>query len=214
MMDLTTCSLLLVLFLLLLWGGKLSQDKLTYQSLEKFRNQEPTKGNPFAHLLGMNRYREVKDGECCDVWPAGPIVPATCNRVPLYPDGLEPTRDIPDEVAIPEAPFDNLAPKDGKFTFGIPELRYDGIWTKKANPGDPAQCCWTLAPPKNCELKTYGASHLSRIPKCSMFGKTIVEPPECAGLWPGGPPPITLIYDCHENVPCSVRRNIPCPTRV
>lgn len=202
--------LLLIIFFLLSSGSSMIPTRSSEE--ESFENQEPTEGNPFGCTLGMNRYKNVKDSECCDVWPAGEIIPTTCNRTPLSPVGLEPLRTLPDETVAPEKPFERLAPKEGKFTFLIPELRYDGIWTKRADPSDPTQCCWTLAPTN--ELKTYGASHLSRIPKCSMFGKTIISPPECAGLWPHSNPPETLIYDCHENVPCSMRRNIPCPTRV
>ena len=187
---------------------------LPLRHAERFKNKEPSKaqGNPFGCPLGMTRYRNVADGECCDVWPAGPIVPATCNRIPEFPEGMTPNRDIPDEAKIPEAPFERLAPKDGKFTFVIPELKYDGIWSRRTNPGDRAQCCWTLCDPG--VLKTYGNNKLTPLPECSMFGKTIVKPPDCAGLWPNSPPPITLVYDCSENVPCSVSRNIPCPTRV
>lgn len=204
-LEIAIYSIVLILLLIFLVRGCKCEQ-------EGFVNEEPTEGNPFGCTLGMNRYKYVKDGECCDVWPVGDIVPASCNRVPLFPEGMEPIRDIPDSVKIPEAPFEQLVPKTGKFTFVIPELRYDGIWTQRGDPSDPSKCCWTLNP--KSELKTYGGDHLSPTPEKSLYGKTVIEPPECAGLWPVSNPPVTLVYDCHEDVPCSVRMNLPCPTRV
>lgn len=205
-----------VLVILLIIGGHLVSQKSIriyktqkpykpYNPREHFKNKEPrSPDNPFKFPLGMTRYRSVADGECCDVWPTGPIVLATCNRVPVFPIGMTPFRDVPDEAKITEYPFDDLAPKDGKFTFVIPELKYDGIWSRRDDPDNGSRCCWSLE--KSGNLKTYGNNKLSPIPKLSMFGKTIVQPPECAGLWPKSDPPITLVYDCKQNIPCSVSR--------
>lgn len=201
-MDCSNYPLLILLFISLLFLGKY------FQNEERFENQEPTEGNPFGCTLGMNRYKTVADGECCDVQPVGRIIPATCNRIPNFPLGLTPTSDIPDDAKMPEAPFDQLTTREGKYTFVIPELKYDGIWSQKV---DGNKCCWTM---ENTEkIKTYGANKLSPNPP-TLFGKTIIEPPECAGLWPPYKPPITYIYNCHEDIPCSRKRNIPCPTRV
>jgi hypothetical protein len=214
------CIVLIVLFLMV---GNLLYKKAEEQeydkkvkNVENFIMEEPTKkeGNPFCIPLGMCRYKNITDGDCCDVTPAGPIIPATCNRIPDEPQGLSPCRNISDDATSPEAPFDNLTCPEGKYTFLIPELRYDGIWTKRENDLDPTKCCWTLYPPYGDEMKTYGANKLSPAPDCSLFGKTIVEPPECDGLWPPPTHPITFVYDCHENIPCSDLYNIKCPARV
>jgi hypothetical protein len=146
-------------------------------------------------MVEQSRYKYMPDGECCDVWPVNGhgLYSLNCNRVPGFPLGLEPIKTLySSESEIPPVPFEKLAPKDGKFTFVIPELKYDGIWSKKNNPEG---CCWTMAG-KNSIAGTYGGRHLSRIPKHSMFEKTIISPPECLGLWPATPPPQIFAYDC------------------
>jgi len=171
---------------------------------------KPEGDNPFCCPLGMSRDRQIPDGVACGVGPAGPIVPIACDKVPGWQPGMYPKTY---NVSGPEAPpFEPLVPKKGRFTFIKPELRYDGIWSMKTDPNCKTKCCWSLDD-RTCGVSTYGGDHLSPAPECSMFGKTIVEPAECAGLWPITPAPITYIYDCHERVPCD-DRNIKCPVRV
>jgi hypothetical protein len=132
-----------------------------------------------------------------------PLITEGCNNVPNYPRGLEPKANTVDDVRYPEVPFHRLAPKSGKYTFVIPELKYDGIYSRKLDNSN--RCCWSNKPNKP---ETYGANNLLHVPDKSFNGKTIVEPPECEG-YPTGYPPHYYIYDCKENnIPCTISRQI------
>ena len=131
-----------------------------------------------------------------------PLVSIGCNNVPNYPKGLEPKKNIFNSNNL-EVPFHRLAPKYGKYTFIIPELKYDGIYSRKLD--KEKKCCWSNTPNKS---ETYGADNLFHIPDKSFNGKTIVEPPECEG-YPTGYPPHYYIDDCKENnIPCTISRQI------
>jgi hypothetical protein len=202
-MKYLTPLLAIALLVFLLFGGFMVKNKSIFSGLnqESFENDE----NPFKIPLGMSRYKNYEDGEFCDVKQCGPIISATCNRVPIFPKGLRPLKNIM-EYSEDLNNSERLAPKEGQFTFIIPEFKYDGIWSQTD------KCCWSLN--NNNKISTYGNNKLSPIPEESMFGRTIIEPPECEGLWPSSKQPITFIYDCHKDVPCSTSKNIPCPTRV
>ena len=140
-----------------------NNSNLISQNNEPFVNEEPCKGNPFQNLLGMTRYKYVKDGECCDVWPVGKINTITCEKPPLFPEALDPKEN---KVQPEDDPFHALAPKSGYFTFAIPELKFDGIWSRKEN-----SCNWSTCNPE--KMDTYGADNLSRTPMKSLYGKVI-----------------------------------------
>lgn len=129
-----------------------------------------------------------------------PLINSSCNKVPNFPRGLEP---VPTKLNQDESfnqPFNRLADKKGKFTFQIPELKYDGIYSKSVSNNE---CCWSLKS-KN-KVNTYGTDNFLHIPEKSLYGKTIIEPAECAGFPPGFPP---CIYrnDCQENTPCKSKK--------
>ena len=133
-----------------------------------------------------------------------PLINASCNKVPNFPNGLEP---VPTELNQSEyfnQPFHRLADKEGRFTFNIPELKYDGIYSKSVRNNE---CCWSsnflgssrssnflgssrssnfLGQSKN-PPNTYGADNFLHVSK-NLNGKTIIEPPECAKYPPGYPP--------------------------
>lgn len=88
-----------------------------------------------------------------------PLMKLECNNVPNFPTNLEPNRKNNNDTLI-EPPFNRLAPKDGKYTFMIPELKYDGIYSKKNIGGN--KCCWSLQPN---HLETYGTNNLLHIPE-------------------------------------------------
>lgn len=204
--------------------------------IENFEMSEPKDGNPFCRPLGEVRYKNLPDGLACstipealeaegsrplcigkDPPPAGPIVPVSCNRIPLWKPGVEPKPcHDPIEQDIAEAPFPALTPSTGQFAFCIPQWKFDGIWTKNTNPENPTRCCWSLeSKPTECgPYHSYAGEHLSRVPECSLYGKTVISPPECAGLWPSSKPPITYVYDCAQDLPCDARQGVKCPTRV
>jgi hypothetical protein len=146
-----------------------------------------------AYPLEMNKNKEISDGNVLPNTSLHAIIPETCNRIPLLSKGLSPLSLVKEQ----KYPFEQLANKSGIFTFMIPEFKYDGIWSRKTN-----DCCWTLSSPYSSNLyfpeniKTYGSNQLSPIPEKSMFGKTIIQPPECAGLWPIYTPPIIINNDC------------------
>jgi hypothetical protein len=238
-MDLLILLLVLiiaiVIYQLFVVGKQYALVNPTGSTRENFEMCEPSAGNPFCLPLGMPRDRYLPDGQGCaslaealegsgsnplcsgkDVPPAGPIVSATCNRIPLEKVGMTPVSCQGPDYDIKEPPFPAPTKDKGQYTFCIPQWKYDGVWSREMDPTNPSQCCWTLQDqPKECgPYKTYGGEHLSRTPQCSMYGKTIISPPECAGLWPDYKPPITYIYDCAQDLPCDARRGIKCPTRV
>lgn len=187
---------------------------------EGFKNPDVAPGNPFPPL-GMNVCRDLPDGSACmdvntalqtegsrplftgvDVPPAGPIVSLNSNDVPL--SFINPQRTFEEEPYKVEdgqtiyppwgnkdpGSFEQLTEKTGKYRFKIPELLYDGIW-KKDNKE------WVLPIPTDCQVKgTYGADKLSPIAERCLFGQTIVDPAECAGLVYPSPPPLTYVYNC------------------
>ena len=131
-----------------------------------------------------------------------PLNSIVCNNVPNFPKGIEPKANTIIDPGYPEVPFNRLAPKFGNYTFVIPELKYDGIYSRKLDMNN--KCCWTTKPNK---LETYGANVLFHVPKESLCGRTICEPPECDG-YPTGDSPHLYLNDCKENVPCSISRRI------
>lgn len=127
-----------------------------------------------------------------------PLISASCNKVPNFPGGLIPKNTVLNSKEYPEVPFDRLAPKTGKYTFIIPELMYDGIFSRKTLNNN---CFWSTCPSKP---DTYGTDNYFHVPDEELNGRTIVEPPECANM-PTGYPPEAYITDCKENVPCTFR---------
>jgi|SaaInlStandDraft_1057018.scaffolds.fasta_scaffold11769_2 hypothetical protein len=103
-----------------------------------------------------------------------PLVELTCNRVPNFPKGLEPETNI--RTLEIEAPFHRLAPKNGKYTFKIPELKYDGIYSRNLNKNN--KCCWGFN--SNRKNETYGCDKLFHTPEKQLCGRTICSKPLCA----------------------------------
>lgn len=122
-----------------------------------------------------------KDSENCD--GDIPLITAGCNNVPNFPRGLKPKNNKINSVEYPESPFNRLAPKEGKYSFNIPELKYDGIYSRKLDRSN--KCCWSTEPNKP---DTYGTNKLFHIAEKSFCEKTICEPPECSGFSYGYPP--------------------------
>ena len=88
-----------------------------------------------------------------------PLIKLECNSVPNFPKNLEPNhKNIYGKLV--ETPFERLAPKEGKYTFMIPEFKYDGIYYNKNIGFD--KCCWSLDPN---HLETYGTDNLLHIPE-------------------------------------------------
>lgn len=130
-----------------------------------------------------------------------PLVTLGCNNVPNFPDGIEPKKNIVTVENFPVDPSERLADEKGKYTFRIPELKYDGIYSRKLDKNN--KCCWSLN--KSNEPLTYGTNSFFHVPEKSMFGKTVIEPPECQGYSSSGYSPEYYIAKCEENnVPCSV----------
>lgn len=103
-----------------------------------------------------------------------PLVEMNCNRVPNFPNGLEPETNI--KTLEIEAPFHRLAPKNGKYTFKVPELKYDGIYSRNLNKNN--KCCWSLH--SNRKNETYGCNKLFHTPKKQLCSRTICSKPLCA----------------------------------
>lgn len=132
-----------------------------------------------------------------------PLITEGCNNVPNYPKGLEPKINKIHSIGYPQKPFNTLVPKKGKYTFFIPELKYDGIYSRKLN--NTNKCCWSNV---SNTKETYGTNNFLHIPEKELYGKTVIEPPECQG-YPTGYPPHYYIYDCKENnIPCSISNKI------
>lgn len=102
-----------------------------------------------------------------------PLVKLECNRVPNHPTGFEPEINI-GKMEV-EEPFHRLAPKSGKYTFIIPELKYDGIYSRNVNKNN--KCCWSLK--SNSKNETYGSDNFFHTPEKQLCGRTICEKPEC-----------------------------------
>ena len=60
-----------------------------------------------------------------------PVISSSCNKVPNFPPGLLPKNTKLNSEEYSEIPFNRLAPKNGNYTFVIPELKYDGIYSRK-----------------------------------------------------------------------------------
>ena len=103
-----------------------------------------------------------------------PLVELGCNRVPNQPRGLEPETNI--RTLEVEAPFHRLAPKSGKYTFIIPELKYDGIYSRNINKHN--KCCWSLK--SNRKNETYGCDNFFHTPEKQLCGGTVCSKPVCA----------------------------------
>lgn len=112
-----------------------------------------------------------------------PLITVGCNNIPNFPKGLEPKVNKINNVKYPKVAFNRLAPKNGRFTFIIPELKYDGIYSRKLDRNN--RCCWSTKP-NNPE--TYGSDNLFHVPKESLYGRTVFEPPECTGFSTGYSP--------------------------
>ena len=213
-------SILVLVFLIYLLFYRSSPELIVYTNQEGFKNPDMAPGNPFPPL-GMNVCRDLRDGVACmdvsialqtegsrplftgvDVPPAGPIVSLNNNSTPLsYIYSVRTFEDEPYQVEDgrtiyppwgnkEKGSFEQLAEKDGKYRFKIPELLYDGIW-KQDNKE------WVLPIPTDCQVKgSYGANKLSPMAERCLFGQTIVDPAECAGLVYPSPPPLTYMYDC------------------
>lgn len=131
-----------------------------------------------------------------------PLIPVDCNKVPNYPKHLEPKETNINNNNYLEVPFSRLAPKFGKYTFMIPELKYDGIYSRKL---DNNKYYWSKTSNK---FETYGSNNLLHKPIKSLNGKTIIEPPECEGYLSGNPPNY-YIDDCKEkNIPCVINTKL------
>lgn len=101
------------------------------------------------HFVSDRNYKKYNKQKCDDVIP---IVPLNCNRVPNFPKEFEPKKT---KLNYKYVPFNRLAPKNGKYTFYIPELKYDGIFSRKIN--NKNYCSWSNDEKK---LETYGANNL------------------------------------------------------
>ena len=112
--------------------------------------------------------------ECSQEIPI-PILKASCNNVPVFPKGLEP-KEEGNELPLLNK-FCPLIPEYGKYRFIIPELKYDGIYSRKILGG---KCCWSLF---GNRPNTYGANKFFHIPKKKLLGKTAIQPPECSWAW-------------------------------
>lgn len=99
-----------------------------------------------------------------------PLHSVNCNKIPNYPNSLEPNTNI---IEYPEVPFERLAQKNGNYTFIIPELKYDGIYSRKIIDN---KCVWTT---ESNVPDTYGTDSFLHIPEKSI--KTISYP-ECSML--------------------------------
>jgi len=146
----------------------------------------------FETPLVLNNYRNWKQ---TDDYEGGiPLINSSCNKIPNFPRGLEP---VPTKLNQDESfnQLNRLADKKGRFTFKIPELKYDGIYSKSVRNNE---CCWN-SKSKNVP-NTYGADNFLHVP-LNLHGRTIIEPPECDAFSPGFPPRFYQ-NDCRENKPC------------
>ena len=90
-----------------------------------------------------------------------------CNTVPNFPRGLRPNQIVASNC---QNNFDGLTPPKGKYTFKVPELKYDGIYSKD-------KCKWTL---KCTKPKTYSTNKLFHVPSKYFNGKTIIDQSPCS----------------------------------
>lgn len=132
----------------------------------------------------------------------GTIVSTHCNDIPVFPKGLEPKDKIFDESEkqdyqlVPK--YNHKLDKPFKFNFKIPELKYDGIYSRVNENG---KCKWSC---KNIKSKNYyGTNKLSPVPEIPYpnFDGLIIDPPECAGYETGYSPSV-YTYNCTEQAPC------------
>lgn len=144
--------------------------------------------------LTINNECNWKKNNVCD--KDIPLLTSSCNNVPGFPRGLEPKPTVVNQVEYPEVPFNRLASKNGKYTFSIPELKYDGIYSRKINSNN--ECFWTTTSNKE---ETYGVDKYFHIPNKNFYGKTIISPPECEGYATGYPPDI-YSNNCKQNTQC------------
>jgi hypothetical protein len=123
-----------------------------------------------------------------------PLITTSCNNVPGFPKGLEPKPTMINQIEYPEVPFNRLASKSGKYTFVIPELKYDGIYSRKINSNN--ECYWTTSSNNNKE--TYGTDKYFHIPDKNLYGITVFSPLECEKYYTGYPQDIYL-NNCKKN---------------
>lgn len=90
-----------------------------------------------------------------------------CNTVPNFPRGLRPNQVVTSNC---NDNFDGLTPEKGKYTFKIPEFKYDGIYSKE-------KCGWSLSCKKP---NTYSTNKLFHTPSKCLFSKTIIDKNECS----------------------------------
>lgn len=173
--------LILILFILFLSAIIYFLEKKERESNNRFNENFiiPDKINDIENENSLFHWK--KNNECYgDI----PVIGSSCNKIPVFPKGLEPNETI-DQVERKKI-FNKLVPKNGKYTFMIPELKYDGIFSRNLDGNN--KCCWSLKPTKPTEQKTYGVNNYFHIPKEELIGKTIIEEPECAGMETGYPP--------------------------
>ena len=95
------------------------------------------------------------------------ILSLECNSVPNFPRGLQPNQVVQNNCSND---FLGLTDKESKYTFRVPELRYDGIFVKDG-------CNWSLCCKKN---KTYSSNNYFHIPPKCMYGKEIIGDTKCS----------------------------------
>ena len=141
--------------------------------------------------LAINNECNWKNNNVCD--KDIPLITVSNNNIPGFPKGLEPKPNMINQIEYPEIPFNRLASKSGKYTFIIPELKYDGIYSRKINSNN--ECCWTT---KSNKIETYGTDKYFHIPDKKLYGITVNSPLECQGYSTGYLPDIYL-NDCNQN---------------
>ena len=82
-----------------------------------------------------------------------PLHSISCTDIPNHPIKYENTY-IPNTNNM----FENIVPRKGKFTFKIPELKYDGIFSR-----DTSSCDWNF---NNNTKLTYGTNNYLHVPLC------------------------------------------------
>ena len=83
-----------------------------------------------------------------------PLQSLGCTNVPNHPIKYK------NNFINNNNPFHQIVPKNGKFTFKIPELKYDGIYSRNQTPNN---CNWDC---KNEHINlTYGTDNYFHTPK-------------------------------------------------
>jgi len=137
--------------------------------------------NELKKTLNIENECSWKENDDCD--GDIPLITSGCNNVPNFPRGLEPKINKINSIEYPEASFNQLASEKGKYMFIIPELKYDGIYSRKLDRNN--SCCWSTKPNKP---ETYGTDNFFHVAEKYLCGITVCEPPECAGFSTGYQP--------------------------